>query len=185
MRISSALSEVLVFLCRLRRCRRTADFEMPRAEAITSFFKPLQQSVRTSISRRVSLRQRASDSIAPLANGGNRASLAELTRPRRGSLFWLGQSAHTPWKSAQKSRLSPIEVDVLSSPRDPDCPMEKAAPENESERGKFNMPRFLNLCRALRSFYRPTSEATTTLRVSLMSCSSTVFTVSRRVLRAG
>ena len=140
MRISSALSEVLVFLCRLRRCRRTADPEMPRTEAITSFFKPLQQSVRTSISRRVSLRQRASDSIAPLANGGNRASLPALTRPRRGSRPWLGQSAHTPWKSAQKSRLSPIEVDVGTSPRSPERDIGSTAPENKPEREGFEPP---------------------------------------------
>lgn len=84
---------------------------MRRAAAITLFFTPQQTNVRTSHSRCVSLRQRASASIAPSAAGGSRYSRTAWTPVRPFALIPFGHSKQTPRNREKNPGLS-REVDL-------------------------------------------------------------------------
>ena len=128
-RISSALSAVRVLVCRCRRCRRTAETEMPSARAIMPFFRPPQTNLRTWVSRRVRWRHSHSAWIARSANGGR-------SRPQTGPAdepppahTRCGHTAHTP--SNRASCAGSFSVDVAGIWLDP---ARASAPAAESRR---------------------------------------------------
>lgn len=72
-----------------------ADTEIPRLDAITSFFAPLQTSMSTSVSRGVRLRQRESAAMAASAKGGRRVSRELRVRRRWTPRSFCAQTAQT------------------------------------------------------------------------------------------
>lgn len=115
LRINSALSAVFVFRWRLRKCRRTADAEMPSVAAISEFFWPQQQSVSTSRSRRVRRRHWARSLIARSACGGRQESAFRFVMERPWRAGFSGHAAQTPPNSVQPQVT--LAVVVISSLR--------------------------------------------------------------------
>lgn len=126
LRISSALSAVFVFRWRFRRCRRTADAEIPSVAAISVFFWPQQQSVRTSRSRFVSPRHWVTSMIACSACGGRQVAAPLFMMDRFARAGFSGHAAQTPQKPVQLLITAPVVA--MSVSQSAFCPARRGRP---------------------------------------------------------